>query len=329
MSTGQKLLTFLSSYPEKWFSGTQLASQLELSRTAVWKGIRLLEDQGYSLESRHGLGYRLMIDNQLNAALISKALKMDFQPKIIVYNKVSSTNTIAKQMLFEDLKIPTIILANQQTAGRGRFDRKFYSPAASGIYMSIALPLSTEEKVNPGLLTTATAVAVGRAIKNIFHRQVKYKWVNDLILNNRKCGGILTEAMTDLESGRIASIVVGIGLNLTLDSKKMPAELLGKAGAISKGDSSKRNQLIAEFINFFFDIYQNYRSGDFLEEYRRHSIVLGKRITIVVNRKKITGKVEKINSQGAILLKSDDNQLLTISSGEIIKLNLLEGKYHE
>ncbi|MDN6967923.1 biotin--[acetyl-CoA-carboxylase] ligase [Oenococcus sp. UCMA 17063] len=328
MSTGQKLLTFLSSYPEKWFSGTQLASQLELSRTAVWKGIRLLEDQGYSLESRHGLGYRLMIDNQLNAALISKELKMDSQPKIIVYNKVSSTNTIAKQMLFEDLKIPTIILANQQTAGRGRFDRKFYSPAASGIYMSIALPLSVEEKVNPGLLTTATAVAAGRAIKKVFHRQVKYKWVNDLILNNRKCGGILTEAMTDLESGRIASLVVGIGLNLTLDSKKMPAELLGKAGAISK-DSSKRNQLIAEFINLFFDIYQNYRNGDFLEEYRRHSIVLGKRITIVVNRKKITGKVEKINSQGAILLKSDDNQLLTISSGEIIKLNLLEGKYHE
>ncbi|KGI06061.1 biotin--[acetyl-CoA-carboxylase] ligase [Oenococcus oeni] len=329
MSTSQKLLTFLSSYPEKWFSGNQLASQLELSRTAVWKGIRLLEEQGYSLESRHGLGYRLMIDNQLNAALISQELRLDHQPRIVVYNKVSSTNTIAKQMLFEDLKKPVVILANQQTAGRGRFDRKFYSPAASGIYMSIALSLSIDEKVNPGLLTTATAVAAGRAIKKVFHRQVKYKWVNDLILNNRKCGGILTEAITDLESGRIASLVIGIGLNLTLDTKKMPTELLGKAGAISKGDSSKRNLLIAEFINFFFDIYRNYRSGDFLEEYRRHSIVLGKKIAIVVNRKKIIGKVEKINSQGAILLKNDNNQLLTISSGEIIKLNLLEGKYHE
>ncbi|MDN6900553.1 biotin--[acetyl-CoA-carboxylase] ligase [Oenococcus sicerae] len=329
MPTWQRLLVFLSSYPEEWFSGTKLASKLSLTRSAVWKNMKVIADKGYTVESHHGLGYRLIMDDQLNESLIQNMLTVNKNLTINVFDQVSSTNTIAKQLLTTDLKKATVVIANQQTAGYGRQNRSFYSPAKSGIYMSIALPLIDKEKIAAGLLTTGTAVAVGLAIKKVFHRQVKYKWVNDIILDNRKCGGILTEAVTDLESGRIASIIVGIGLNLTLDQSKMPSELINKAGPIAKRSKSKRNILIAEILNQFFLMYKSYRTGAFLKDYRKHSLVLDKTVTVVVNRKQLVGHAEQINSQGGLILKTTDGQLLTITSGEITKLNLLEGNYHE
>ncbi|EHN58278.1 biotin--[acetyl-CoA-carboxylase] ligase [Oenococcus kitaharae] len=328
MSTSETLLAFLSQHPGEWRSGSELATQLAISRTAIWKAFNTLKNQGYLIESRHGLGYKLSADGRLDEKIIRSLLTAPADITLHLFESVDSTNTLAKKMLAEGLKKPAVIIANEQTSGHGRRDRNFFSPANSGIYMTLAVPLKQGETVIPGLLTTASAVACGRAIKEVFGIQIQYKWVNDLLFQDKKCGGILSEAITDLESGQINALLVGIGINVSESQAPLPPSLKNKAGSLGQDDGQQRNVLIAALINQFFRLYASYKDTAFLDEYRRHSYILRHQVVLEFNHQKISGIALKIDDDAELVLEDSKGQQRHFAAGEITKVNLKERLYH-
>ena len=206
MSVKSEILHILESNKGENISGQELADLLGVSRTAVWKAINLLKDEGYPIESVQNKGYSLSTSSDfLSSEGIRLYLNEEFRDiPLAVYKTIESTNTEAKLLAVQNADHGTIIVSEEQTKGRGRFGRDFFSPSESGIYMSIILKpkLNIENSV---LVTTATAVAVCEAIDKFTDQEPQIKWVNDIFIGDKKVCGILTEAVTNFESGMMDS----------------------------------------------------------------------------------------------------------------------------
>ncbi len=318
MSTKNMVLQKLENNREAYISGEQLASALNISRSAVWKAIKELRQEGYIISAVTNKGYILSAQNDIVSSEGIKVFLDDktIAPNIFVYKTLSSTNQIAKQLAGEGEKSGTVVIANQQTAGRGRMGRGFFSPPDSGIYMSIILrpKLSAQKGI---LLTTAASLAVCYAIENTFGVCPKIKWVNDIIYNGKKICGILTEAVTDFESGNIEHVVIGIGINVFTED--FPEEIKHIAGSLQshEGRGVIRNRLIAGVISSINHIIPNVELGAFIEEYKKRSIVLGKNIEIIQHNNVAYGKAVDINDVGGLVVQLDDGSRQTIISGEV------------
>ena len=316
MSTSSQLLTILGSQSQP-ISGQELADQLNISRTAIWKAINNLKDAGYQITSQPRTGYFLEDNGYLDAGLISRYLPTNFNFPLEIHQIIDSTNIRAKQLANKpDLTTPYIIIANQQTNGYGRYGRNFTSPSQSGIYLSILLA-NEQTEFNSGLLTTAVALAMCRAIEKKLAASPKIKWVNDVIVDGKKVCGILTEGISNLETQSLSNIVVGAGINyLTTD---FPEEISQRAGSLRNyalKAKVSRNEFIATYLEEFFKLYQTYQTGDFMPEYRAHSNIIGKEVTITQGTKNFQGNVVTINDDGAIVLA--DGRKFT--SGEVTKI---------
>lgn len=320
--TTRQLFTIFNNHPDEWLSGAHLAEELGISRTAIWKQIQQLKKQGHDIVSHQGLGYQYRASAKLNAPAILAHLSQ--YPDVVcqVFEELDSTNDYAKAYLSQHPKLsPTVILAEKQTRGRGRLGRQFYSPANTGLYMSILLTLKPGQEVHPSLLTTGTGTAVVRAIRKLYpDLMVALKWINDLVIHQRKCGGILTEAITDLESGQISHLIVGIGLNIS--TSEFPDDLTQIAGALSD-ERLDRNRLAAEILEQFFAMYQTYQNGDFLPDYRRFSAILNHPVlvqTVQTQGKTLSGTVVDFDYQGYLVLKDSSGQKITVQGGEVTKV---------
>ncbi|MFD1671490.1 biotin--[acetyl-CoA-carboxylase] ligase [Agrilactobacillus yilanensis] len=311
-----ELLTIFIHNQGRWLSGEQLAEQLQISRPAVWKQIQKLKQQGYQIASQQGLGYQYLGTENLDQAMIQAALPSDLAVTILTFDQLGSTNDYSKQYLSQHpISQPVVILADEQTNGHGRLGRSFYAPKTTGLYFSILLPLQPNEKVIPSLMTTGTGTAVVRTLRQYFPQTpVQLKWINDIVLNHKKCGGILTEAITDLESGQISHLIVGVGLNLS--TTEFPDDLQHIAGALTT-EPVNRNQLVVQLIQHFFAMYATYQTGDFLTDYRNFSAILGREVTIVSGSQTTTGTVIDFDYQGQLVLRDADGQVQTINSGEV------------
>jgi len=328
MATQTEVLKFLMQTAPDYYSGDDLAQQIGVSRTAIWKAIQSLQAAGYSIESRHGLGYRYVANNQLSAPVIMAGLAGPVQPKLITLDQVDSTNAYLKRLaVTEPLTEPTVVVADTQTGGYGRFGRPFYSPGSTGVYLSIGLPIKAGAPFDPGLLTTGTAVAVAKTLDQLFDVTVALKWVNDVLVNHHKVVGILSEATTDLESGQISTVIVGIGINLTLPTGDFPVDLKQKAGAVTTELTVTRNQVVSTLLSEFFTSYQTYTTGDFMADYRRLSMVIGQQVELKTGATTITGVVNDIDATGALVVQLPTGEVQHLSSGEITKVNLLTGGY--
>ena len=318
MKTTTRVLELLSS-TSTYLSGQQIADQLQLSRTAVWKAIKALQDKGYAIKSKAHVGYCYVDDNTLNETLINQNLNNSLDLDILLYDSLPSTNLKAKELSLDPtLKRPVVLIADQQTAGYGRYQRSFLSPKKTGIYLSILLD-NDQVDFDPGLLTTATAIAVTRTLEKLFPITPSIKWVNDVLVDGKKICGILTEGIADLETQTLNQIVVGTGINFATPMTAFPPELHQRIGSLAPylaKTSVSRNQFIAEYLNQFFDIYQNYATGNFMPEYRAHCELIGKQVTIEQGQKQFNAKVSDINDHGALVLA--DGRIL--SSGEITKI---------
>ncbi|UQS87191.1 biotin--[acetyl-CoA-carboxylase] ligase [Nicoliella spurrieriana] len=318
MSNSQILKIFLN-HPNQWLSGTAIAKQLSISRTMVWKTINILIDNGHQIERKHNLGYRYLGTTQLSATKISLQCSQSIQIK--TFDQIDSTNKYAKDILnHKQITNPFVIIANQQTAGYGRRGRHFYSPANSGLYLTIAVPVEHHAMINPGLLTTTTAVAVVRALK-VSYPQIPFqlKWINDIWVNGQKVGGIMTESIMDVELMQPSAIIVGIGINLS--TKQFPSTINQPVTSIS-ANPIDRNQLAADIINQFMQSYPTYQSGIAMDEYRKLSVVIGKQVTINIRNQPIVGTVEAIDDNGALMLRSADGQLQRVMTGEVTKVRI-------
>ena len=227
--------------------------------------------------------------------------------EIIKFDTIDSTNNALKQMT--DASHGTVLTASHQTAGRGRMGRSFYSPLATGAYFSILHTLTTP-LCDAVAITSAASVAVMRAIKALTGVQTQIKWVNDLYYNDKKICGILTEAVS---SGESTHVIVGIGINLnTADFPEELAEIAGSLGA--QVDVA---ELIAQIYREIALYLQNPTGREWLDDYRAHSCVLGKRVAWVSKGTSREGFAESIDADGALLIRAENGELIRLHTGEI------------
>lgn len=210
----------------QYLSGETLAQKLGVSRNAVWKAVRLLQDEGFPIEAKKKTGYRLAQGVDL---LTEESVRPYLHSRILghplyVYSELGSTNNTCKTLVRDHARHGTVVAANCQTAGKGRQGRTFVSPAGSGLYFSMILSEAVSLQDAP-LLTACAAVAAARAIDALYGTQMQIKWVNDLYLDGKKCCGILTEGGVSLESGKLEHAIIGIGINVRNTSIAMPEEL--------------------------------------------------------------------------------------------------------
>ena len=226
-----------------------------------------------------------------------------------VFDEIDSTNTEAKRMALDGFAGEALLVAHSQTAGRGRMGRNFYSPAQTGAYFSILHTLNAP-LYDAVAITSAASVAVMRAIRTLAGIQTDIKWVNDLYYNGRKVCGILTEAISIGES---THVIVGIGINL--DTTDFPEELSSIAGSLHvQIDAAK---LIAEVYRQIAFYLQDASNREWLEDYRKYSMVLGHRVTWSDAKGPQTGVAESIDGDGALIIKDESGNLIRLHTGEI------------
>lgn len=359
MSTRGSVLKALEENKGAAISGEELANRLSISRAAIWKAIQELRREGYRIDAITNKGYCLATDSDvLSAEGILPYLNVDsisvtgdpamaagsMADRIHVFKSVESTNLTAKKMALDGAPAGTVVIAEEQTKGRGRMGRRFYSPPAGGIYMSFILAPRFDVSKSV-LITTAASVAVCKAIEEATGISCRIKWVNDIYKGEKKICGILTEAVTDFESGHIEYIVLGIGINYNTPRSAFPEDISGVAGSLFEdsptGPDSEngcntalhginkqgtRNRLIAEVINQVMAINERLESRDFIPEYKRRSLVLGKDILIVPVagpdgernlEAGIPAAAVDIDGDGGLVVRHADGRLQTLNTGEI------------
>ncbi|WP_125709381.1 biotin--[acetyl-CoA-carboxylase] ligase [Lacticaseibacillus porcinae] len=320
MNTKQRVLTALLANGNEWHSGDSLASELGLSRESVWKAINALRKAGHEIIARKSQGYRYVGCSHLDEMVIAYHLQNALP--LTVENVVTSTQDVAKSWLAAQTTVTTAaFVADRQTHGYGRRGRGFYSPAESGLYLSLVIPNPQADLTQVGLLTTGVATAVVAVLQDFFpNADFGLKWVNDVMLNHKKVAGILCEAVLALESATSAAFVIGVGLNL--DTASFPDDLANVAGAISD-QAIDRNALAAKLISAIVERASDYQTAAFLPEYRRLSTVVGHSVTVKLGEQQLTGKVVDIADNGGLELLTDQG-VQTITAGEVVKVSVDE-----
>ncbi len=309
-------LLYMFENCETAISGEQLANKLNVSRNYIWKAVNALRDDGYIIDAVTNKGYYLSDKNTLfTSAGIEKHLK--YNCKIQIYDSVTSTNTLAKQLADGGCDNKTVIIAREQSGGKGRLGRYFHS-ARGGLYMSVVLRPTLNITDTP-LITVAAAVAVSRAVDKICGVSTGIKWVNDIFLNGKKICGILTQGTVNVENGSVDHVVLGIGLNINKPDDDFPKELKNIAASIYSTPINSRvqNKLIAEILNEFFAIYENMGSSDFLDEYRSRSIIIGKEVICVTEGGEFSATVKNIDNKAHLIVVDGFGKTHNLSSGEV------------
>ena len=255
--------------------------------------------------------------NDLNylkdAQEVMKHLKSDVS--IIPFETTDSTNTQAKlycgQFKDSGINSPVLFIANHQNGGKGRLGRSFYSPADTGLYMSLLI--KADEIENDIIcVTTATAVCVAEAIKKLCNISPEIKWVNDIYIENKKVCGILCEAVTNPETSKIEYIIIGIGVNVSTEF--FPKEI--KDIATSLPSKTNKNKLCACITDNIVDELSHISDRNFIEKYKEMSLVLGKEITYTENDETKTATAVDIDNNGGLVIETE-NGTKTLSTGEI------------
>lgn len=313
------VLDFLENNRGQYLSGEEIAAQLGVSRNAVWKAIKKLEEAGHKIEAVPKRGYTLKADsNVLSVQSVSRWLTTDFPVQLDVRREVTSTNTVLKVQAEQGAPEGTVLIAESQTAGKGRLGRRFHSPIGTGIYLSLLLrPSCTAERSL--FITTAAAVAVCQAIEDITGLNPQIKWVNDVYLNGKKICGILTEAAIDFENGGLNWAVLGIGINITEPEGGFPEEIRSIAGALFDGPCpvEMRSRLAAAVVSRFFALYGELESGSFIEEYKRRSFLTGRTVTFSLGNAEYRGVVTGISDEAHLLVRLENGEERAFSAGEV------------
>lgn len=315
--TKSKILQLLESRCGGYISGEEIASELNISRAAVWKSIKALKSEGYEIKSITNRGYMLS-SIALSEDGIRKHLKTG-GVSLSVYSTIDSTNNALKKEAAAGAPRFTVIAAAQQTAGRGRMGRSFYSPTQSGIYLSILLrPDFSAEKA--GLITAGAAAAAAKAIESVSGAKTEIKWVNDILIGGKKVCGILTEASLDCENGKLNYAVVGIGINVCPPAGGFPPEISMTAGSIfPESPSADINcSLAAAVIDSVTEYYKKLESDEVYSEYISRSCVIGKDVYLIpCGGEKQAAHISGIDRSFALIARLPDGSEKRVSSGEI------------
>ena len=306
----KKIVDFLKSNENNFISGEKIANKLGISRAAVWKHIQELRKSGYGILSSEHNGYMLQ---EVPDLLLPNEVQTDLETEIVGKNisyhiTTDSTNRIAKELANGGAADGTVVIAEEQTGGKGRLGRSFFSPKYKSILMSIILKPRFLPHDAPKC-TLMTAVAVAKAMIR-FNLQPAIKWPNDLLYDGRKIVGILTEISAEMS--RINYIVIGIGINVNINRDEFPEDIRDIAASLSevKGKSVSRagflRALLEEFDKLYIEANQN-GFGDILNQWRKYNITLGKKIRVIPagSDEEFSAIAEDIDSEGALIVKTD------------------------
>ena len=316
MAIRDEVIRILEQNRGMYFSGEQLAKELNVSRAAIWKAIRRLQDEGFAIEGVNNKGYMLEEDTDvLSVQGVEKYLDKESIVRLQVQHTVTSTNLVVRERVSEDEGL--VVAAVEQTNGMGRLGRKFVSPADTGIYFSILLkPKLSNTEVT--LLTTIAAVAVCEAIEKYTDKKPQIKWVNDVFLGSHKVCGILTQAGFDVENLEPEYVIVGIGINLYLPEDGFGDELKDIAGSVLDSKSGDfKNKILAETLNRYFYYYRHFKDKKYIEEYKKRSFVIGRTIRVVTRDAERIAKAIDIDDMCHLLVEYEDKSREYLSTGEI------------
>lgn len=319
MSIKDDVLAELEKNRGTHISGSELAVRLGVSRNAVWKSIKQLEKQGYDIEAVTNKGYCLLVSNDiLSRQSIEKYLEVK-NVIIETYDSVGSTNSILREKADEEAPEWTVVIANEQTKGRGRMGRFFYSPKDTGIYMSILLrpKISAYKSIN---ITTCAAVAVARALETDTEIKAGIKWVNDIYVGDKKVCGILTEATTDIEDGTLKYVILGIGINIFPPEEDFPVDIKNIASSVfdrNIGDKDYRASIVAGIINNLSKLYSDIEKASFYEEYKKRSFLLGKEVYIIKKDGNEEVLAVDLDKDFGLIVQKKDGSRQHLNSGEV------------
>ena len=318
----KEILKYLKK--QEYISGEVLAKKFGVSRVAIWKQIQRLKNTGYKIIADQNLGYCLISrPDLLLPQEIHNGLSTDYiGQKIFYFPELESTNIIAKVKAsprVEGINEGTIIIAERQSAGKGRLGRRWFSPLG-GIWLSIILYPQLSPSYIPRI-TLMTAVAIVKAMERCAQVKAQIKWPNDILINEKKVCGILTEMSAELDV--INWVVVGIGINVNVDHREFPEDIQEKIISLQEflGKEISRVRLAQILLEEFEKYYERLKRREFssiLKEWKLYSHTLGRKIKINLGEKIITGEAIDINEEGALILKKEDGELLEIISGTII-----------
>lgn len=322
-----KVLTFLQTHNTEYLSGQDLSDVLHISRVAVWKHIKKIQELGYIVESKQKLGYKLIANSD---TLFPWEITSNLKTKMIgqkayYFDSVDSTQSQALKMADESANNGTVIVASKQTGGKGRSGRKWISPKG-GIWFSVILQPKFDISITT-LFPIASALALSKALEKTFKIKPELKWPNDITIKGKKLAGILVDA--SLESNRIENLVLGVGINYDVDVKQIEKILKGTQnfyGVASLGEQKnkvKPIQLIQIFLVELEKIYELLNTkqiNKIISEWTKRSSTIGKKVELNTREGKIKGKAIKIDEDGALVLE-DNNKNVRIIAGDIVHLS--------
>ncbi|WP_105144437.1 bifunctional biotin--[acetyl-CoA-carboxylase] ligase/biotin operon repressor BirA [Streptococcus suis] len=306
MKTYQKIYLLLKE-KDDYISGEDLAQELGISRTSIWKAIRQLEAHGLTIEAARNRGYKLAEGDLLLPDLIAEEIQLPVHLKA----DSDSTQLDAKQGIEMGHSSPALYLAPHQNKAKGRFGRPFYASKSGGIYMSLRLsPNVPFLEFKP--YTILAAAAVVKAIQSLCDLDVQIKWVNDIYLGQKKVAGILTEAISSMENQRVTDVIIGVGINVHIDD--FPKELQQSAGNLFDDQPPfTRNQLITAIWKAFLETDEK----ELIALYKEKSLVVGQQVSFVENQVEFRGTAIAVTDTGNLVIQLDNGKAKIISSGEI------------
>ncbi|MDR3270381.1 MAG: biotin--[acetyl-CoA-carboxylase] ligase [Peptococcaceae bacterium] len=322
----ETILQSLKAQKNAWVSGATLSHELNVSRTTVWKQMQQLLAAGYAIEASTKKGYRLTseVDRLSPEEVRSGLASAEFgRWNYFYYPETDSTNARARDLAAQGYPEGTVVVAERQTAGRGRRGRRWYSPANKGIYLSIILRPKLPLK-DIARISLVAAVAVAETLETELQLPARIKWPNDLFIGHKKIAGILAEAATDMDS--IEYIVVGIGLNFNHTLQDFPDELQSCATSVLLEDPAQRRRVNC-LQNLLLQLEEHYAqllNGDFnriLVKARRLSMVIAKEVQFDSLNSTIAGKAIDIDDNGFLLVRDPSGVIHSMMSGEITRIS--------
>ena len=319
-----KVLSFFQTHDSEYLSGQDLSDVLKISRVAVWKHIKKIQTLGYKIESKQKLGYRL-IDNteKLLPWEITRDLKTQLIGKRVYYfEEIDSTQNFAQNIAADKKENGTIIIAEKQTSGRGRLDRKWTSPKG-GIWFSLIIHPKFDVSSST-LIPILSAVALSKSIKSVLDIETEVKWPNDITMNGKKVAGVLVDA--SFQTNSIDYLILGIGINFDIDAKKLEKRLTktpnfyGIDSLREKEDKTPPKKLLKEFLlQFEKNLFQldKGEKSKIIKEWTKRAAALGKKITINTSNGKISGISQGIDNDGALKIKTR-NEIKKIYVGDVV-----------
>ena len=305
---------------DEYVSGQMLCEQLKVSRTAVWKAIRQLKEEGYDIDSVNNRGYRLRrVPDVMSAAEILSQLETDWMGRPLVYlDIVDSTNEYAKELAKKEYVHGTVVVGDHQSAGKGRLGRGWSSPKGCAVYISYLLKPDILP-AHASMLTLVAALSTSRAIEEITGCDCQIKWPNDIVMDGKKVCGILTEMSADMDC--IHYVVTGIGVNVNMTSFDESIKDTATSLRLQTGNIISRSKLILSMLSYFEKDYAVFIKTEdlsgLLEDYNKRLVNRGRQVRIVERKQEWKAVARQINKAGELEVETEDGQIKYIVSGEV------------